>query len=396
MMFLLNSNMHIAIISFFHTESSICLAKYLAKCGNYVDFYYVSNLLHDRRTTSGFEYLYAKKSLGNHLLSYKECTEIYSYVEGLPVRFFLSRIIHHERYPWINRILMRINMLQVRNRHYDAINIVGQTSWIHEAHDVLKKENLIHTFHELGQHDGPLVPLSIIRRAIEDHSKVILHSKITYDRFLSISGSEQNRTKMIPFGKFETLRLYVKEADLELPFPSIDKPLLLFYGFLLPYKGLDVLAKSLSLLEDIWDRFNLIIAGNGNDASLPFFQTLPNCHIINRYLSNDEMMNLIRQSSAILLPYKSASQTGIIPTCALYGKPCIATRVGAFSEMIQDGKNGVLVEPNNPTAYANAIHRIVFDSSLRSTLSEGAARFGENDKYSWEIIAEQTINFYSE
>ena len=64
--------------------------------------------------------------------------------------------------------------------------------------------------------------------------------------------------------------------------------------------------------------------------------------------------------------------------------------------MIQDGKNGVLVEPNNPTAFANAIHRIVFDSSLRSTVSEGAARFGENDKYSWEIIAEQTINFYSE
>lgn len=95
------------------------------------------------------------------------------------------------------------------------------------------------------------------------------------------------------------------------------KPILLFYGYILPYKGLDVLAKSVMLLKSDWDKFNIVIAGNGEDLTLPFFKSLPNGYVINHYLSNDEMMSLIRLSSAILLPY--------IPTCALYGKPFIAT-----------------------------------------------------------------------
>ena len=383
----------IAIIAFFHPESSLCLSKYLAKNGCSVDYYYISNLLHDAKGVSGFEYPKAKRRLGNHLLSEEEVPEIYSYFQGLPVRVFLSRIIHHDRYPLLNKILMTLNMLQVKWRHYDAINIVGQTSWIMRAHKVLKGENLIHTFHELGNHQGELKPLPIISEAIKDRTKVILHSNVVYQRFMSIPGASEVRTRMIPFGKFETLKLYVKEKDVELPFKN-NNPILLFYGYILPYKGLDVLAEAIKLLESEWNKFNVVIAGNGTDDTLPFFQNLPNGYVINRYLSNDEMMNLIRQSSVILLPYKSASQTGIIPTCALYGKPCIATKVGAFPESIKDGVNGILVEANDKYAFANAIEKVVNNERLRLSLSLGVSKFGEGDDYDWERIATKTEIFF--
>jgi len=385
--------MKIAIVSFFHTESSLCLAKYLAKQGCCVDFYFVANLLHDRRVTSGFEYQQAKRTLGNHLLTEDEAPEMYSYMAGLPVKLYLSRVIHHERYPLLNKSLMRLNMLQVKWRHYDAINIVGQVSWSEVAHQTLRGENLFHTFHEIGSHVGHLSPLPVVEAAIRDHSKVILHSLATYKRFLSINGSEQLKTTIIPFGKFETLKLYVKENAVVLPFTN-KNPILLFYGFLQPYKGLDVLADAIRLLKADWGKFNLVVAGNGDDPILPFFQSLPNVLVINRFMSNDEMMHLIRQSSLILLPYKSASQTGIIPTCTLYGKPFIATRVGAFPESVKDGYNGMLVDPNDANAFAEAIRKVVSNVSLQALLARGASEYGNNDEFDWNKIAQKTIAFF--
>jgi len=384
--------MRIAIISIFHAESSLCLAKYLAKQGCSVDYYFVANLLHDRKCTPGFEYPKAKRCIGNHLLTHDEVPEIYDYMEGLPVRLFLTRIIHHERYPRLHHYLMKVLMWQIKKRHYDAINIVGQLSWINEAHDVLKGENLIHTFHELGNHSGELKPLKIVESAIKDGSKVILHSKATYDRFMSLPGANPDKTTMIPFGKFETSKLYVKEQDVPLPFDN-DKPMLLFYGYIAHYKGLDILAKSLEILKSDWNKFNIVVAGAGDVPCLDFFKSLPNGYLLNRYLSNDEMMNLIRQSSAILLPYRTASQTGIIPTCTLYGKPFIATNVGAFAESVQNEYNGLLVEPENPEAFAEAIKRVIDEETLLSTISEGASEFGNGDTFDWDSIANKTLSF---
>lgn len=383
----------ISIISFFHTESSLCLAKYLAKQGCTVDYYYVANWLHDRKSTSGFEYTKAKRILGNHLLSKDEVPEIYDYLEGLPVRVFLTRIIHHDRYPKLHRYLMKVLMWQIKHRHYDAIDLVGQASWINEAHEALKGENLIHTFHELGNHSGELKPLRVVESAIKDGSKVILHSQATYNRFLSLPNVNPDRVTMIPFGKFETCKLYVHEQNIPLPFNN-DKPILLFYGYIASYKGLDILAKSIEKIKADWDKFNLIIAGSGDDSSIPYFKSLHNCYVLNRFLSNDEMMNLIRQSSVVLLPYRSASQTGIIPTCTLYGKPFIATNVGAFSESVIDGYNGLLIEPENPEAFANAIKRILDERNLLKNLAYGASKFGNGDKFDWNIIAKQTISFF--
>lgn len=385
--------MKIAIISFFHAESSLCLAKYLARQGCVVDYYFVANLLHDRKSTPGFDYPKARRMLGNHLLTEKEAPEMYCYLESLPVRLFLTRIIHHDRYPKINQLLMKMLMWQIKGRHYDAINIVGQKSWIETAHDVLKGENLIHTFHELGNHAGELRPLKVVQSAVADRSKVILHSQSTYDRFITLPGADVARTAVIPFGKFETCKLYVREQDVTLPF-SADKPMLLFYGYIYPYKGLDLLAKSVELLRPDWKKFNIVIAGAGHDPNLAYFRSLPNCFVMNRFLSNDEMMNLIRQSSVILLPYRTASQTGIIPTCTLYGKPFIATNVGAFSETVVDGDNGLLIEPDSPECFAKAIKSVVEDKALLSKLSNGASNFGHADKFDWDNIAKQTIHFF--
>lgn len=383
----------IAIISIHHCESSLCLAKYLAKKGCKIDYYFLAGWYHSVDHSSAFEYDKANRFWGIHRLQKKEAPEIYEYMEGLPVRMYLMRIFHLILYPRINKILLWFQLMQIKLKKYDAINIIGQSSWVSFIHDMLKNENLIHSFHEIGNHDGQLIPLDIVKKAILDNNKVILHSINTYNRYCSLQGVDVKRTIMVHFGKFETYKMYQRDVKIKLPFDR-TKPIFLFFGFFQPYKGLDILVEALNLLHDISERFNVVVAGSGESPSLDYFRRKKNCYLINKMLENGELVQLIRMSNIVVLPYKSASQTGIIPTCMQFGKPVIATSVGAFTETVQNGYNGLLVEANNPKAFSDAMREFLSDSSLRQSLSYGASQFGVNDCYDWNNIAKQTLDFY--
>jgi glycosyltransferase involved in cell wall biosynthesis len=76
------------------------------------------------------------------------------------------------------------------------------------------------------------------------------------------------------------------------------------------------------------------------------------------------------------------------------GKPVVSTRVGGLEEVIEDGKTGLLVNYGNEQALAHQVVRLFEDASLRSQLGEAAQHVMET-KYSWEAIAEQTLQCYS-
>ena len=129
-----------------------------------------------------------------------------------------------------------------------------------------------------------------------------------------------------------------------------------------PYKGLDLLVEAYKHLAGKCENFNLIIAGGGYDENIRFFKAKRNCAVINRFLTNEEMMKLNRLSTAILLPYRSASQSGIVLTSFMYGKPIVATKVGALVETVCDEINGLLVEPGDAEGFALAMLRLVEDT----------------------------------
>lgn len=385
--------MKIAIISFFHSESSICLAKYLAQHGRTVDYYLIIDIIHDNGIVPGMEYAGASKRLGIHLLHENEAPELYKWSDNLSVRWHLMRIWWFSPKARIINVPVWWKCLRyIRNQHYDAIDIVGQHQWISIIHNGLKGENITHTLHEVGSHQNGTISNPLMDLIIRDKSKVIFHSQSTYNRFLNIPNSNNNKCTVIPFGKFETSLLYGRDVEIEHGL-NLSKPTFLFFGFIKSYKGLDLLASAMKYLSDIHDKFNLIIAGGGHDDNISYFKSLKNCFVLNRFLTNDEMVMLNRICSVVVLPYHTASQTGIIPTCFLYGRPVIATKVGAFVENVTDEKNGLLVEPENSIAFAKAIRRCVENSSLIARLSEGAYAYGHGDEYDWNIIAEKTIEF---
>ena len=101
------------------------------------------------------------------------------------------------------------------------------------------------------------------------------------------------------------------------------------------------------------------------------FYPLPkNVIFINRYLKGGEIAYLHRESSVTLLPYLAASQSGVVMSSFAFNKPVIVTDVGAFSEYVQSGINGFIVEPGNAEQIVQCI------SFLYSCFANGKSTFG--------------------
>lgn len=382
----------IAIISFFHYESSLCLAKYIAEQRVAVDYYAIIDMHHDKGTVPGLDYHRASKHPGLVKLTPINAPEICGYYEGLPVNLFLFRLVSYSsRLMFFNRIVFRIALNKIKSIKYDAINIVGQWPWVEIIHNALKNENITHTFHEVGSHFKGEISTPLLETIIRDKSKVILHSRSTLCRFKALDKDGNCLSEYIPFGKFETLLLYRRTTDLIVKFNN-GFPIFLFYGFIKPYKGMDLLKQACEILKKRRVKFNLIIAGAGSDPTLPFYSTMNNCIVINRFLSDEEMMYLNDVSDVVILPYKTASQSGIIPTSFMFGNPIIATNVGALAESIQNGKNGLLVKAGDAVAFADAMESLIIDQNLRALLKQGVKQYGNGDEYDWHKIAKHTLS----
>lgn len=382
----------VAIISYFHYEASLCLAKAISEQGLQVDCFVVIDMHHDTGHIPGLDYHLAPKRPGLVKLTPDNAPEIYEYTKGLAVNFYLFRIVSYSRkLMLLNRIVFKNVLKRIRNSQYDAINIVGQWPWVEIIHNELKDQNLTHTFHEIGNHFNGELSTPLIQAVIKDKSKVIVPSLSTLQRFRTIDSDNQCYSKCIPFGCFETLLLYRKTSSLEFTFNN-DYPTFLYFGYIKPYKGLDLLAEACRKLNEGKVCYNLIIAGGGDDPNLSFFKSLNNCVLLNRFMNDDEMAYLNEISDVVLLPYKTASQSGIVPTSFMFGNPIIATNVGALGEVIKHDVNGILVEPDNPISFAKAINTLANDRSLLKKLKEGVAYFGHDDEYDWRNIAKATID----
>jgi len=387
--------MKIAIIAIYHPESSLCLAKSIAinKCE--VDYYYITDIIRDKNKVSGFEYLTASRKPGIVTLSTEVIPELTADSIGLPIKYHLLRLFpFSKKFYWVNKLIIKYSIRKIKENHYDAINIIGHHPLVRDIHNYLKDENIIHTLHEVGNHWSKQSEHSpLIETLINDKTKVILPSISTFNRYVSLIGFTEGCAAIIPVGKHETYKLYEKDLNFNLCIKSNN--IFLFYGFIKPYKGLALLAKSVDILLKSKRDFHLIIAGGGADPNLSYFEKLPNATVINRFLSNNELISLNKLCSCVVCPYKSASQSGIVLTSFLYGKPIIATKVGAFVDTIIEGVNGLLVKPDSPEDFAKAMEMLILDNILLTNLSKGAFTFGHGDEYDWDIIAKKTIDFFS-
>lgn len=172
------------------------------------------------------------------------------------------------------------------------------------------------------------------------------------------------------------------DARTRLDLPDTTHRLILFFGLIRPYKGLDVLLEAFRLLSDTDPDVRLIVSGEFYEKPERFEPLLSELVrsgrliLRDRFIPNEDVHLHFRAADLVVLPYRQATQSGIIPLAYQYGRGVVSTRVGGLDEMVADGESGFLVPPEDPVALADAIRRyFARQSAIESRIPGFADRF---------------------
>ena len=170
---------------------------------------------------------------------------------------------------------------------------------------------------------------------------------------------------------------------------SDDCPVLLFFGFVRPYKGLEYLIQAMPhILKQ--RRVHLMVVGEfWSDPEFYIryareFQVEAAISFVNRYVPNEELESFFSLCDVVVLPYISATQSGVAQLAFGFGKPVITTRVGGLHEIVTDGVDGLIVPPQDVQALAQAVLRF-YDEHLVDHMTV-QVREHQRERFSWQHL----------
>ncbi len=174
----------------------------------------------------------------------------------------------------------------------------------------------------------------------------------------------------------------------------VDKKVLLFFGIIRDYKGLDFLIEAMSLLDE---SYHLIVAGEVYGSFEKYEQQISGLglkdriSIFSQYIDDAEVKNYFSAADVCVLPYKSATQSGITNISYHFEVPIIATNVGGLAETIAHGKTGLITDTVSPKGISEQITAFYSDENANSFAENIRAHNQEN---SWQTFSEKLLAFY--
>jgi glycosyltransferase involved in cell wall biosynthesis len=171
------------------------------------------------------------------------------------------------------------------------------------------------------------------------------------------------------------------------------KRVLLFFGFVRPYKGLEYAIQALPLVQQQYPDAHLLVVGEfwgGKNQYLGYARNagvLDSMTIVDDYVPNEVVADYFALADVVVLPYVSATQSGVIQVAFNFGVPVITTRVGGLHEVVRDGHNGLVVPPQDEEALAAAIIRY-FREDRRAAFSSNIVRERSSGRYSWDELVD--------
>ncbi len=190
----------------------------------------------------------------------------------------------------------------------------------------------VFTLHDLTPHPGKK------EFFISIYNKLII--KLLSDEIIVFSENEIKKIKDVKKYKCVKLSGYHQEICKS----KVGNKTILFFGRIEPYKGLSNLLNIIKIMNDINSDYQFVIAGSGKIDKLSEFEKYKNVKIINRFIEQNEINDIFENATYTILPYDSATQSGVVILSYSYATPVIAYDVGSLSEYIENGKNGFIVK----------------------------------------------------
>ena len=174
---------------------------------------------------------------------------------------------------------------------------------------------------------------------------------------------------------------------------GLEGEVAVFFGYVRRYKGLD-------LLLEAWPRVRerrpvtLVAAGEFYEDAAPYRALAaavggePAVRLLDRYLPDDEVEALFKAADVVVLPYRSATQSGVTHVAFALGVPVIITDVGGLGETVKAEQTGLVVPPEDPRALAEAVVRF-FEEGLAPRLRAGVEAVRQAN--SWDMLADHVV-----
>jgi glycosyltransferase involved in cell wall biosynthesis len=161
---------------------------------------------------------------------------------------------------------------------------------------------------------------------------------------------------------YDTFPSEVMESALAKKTLGLNGPVMLFFGFVRQYKGLEYLLRAMpEVLRNV--QVKLLIVGEFWEDKEPYLKTIEELElqgdvvVVDRYVPNEEVGLYFSAADVVVLPYVDATQSAIVSLAYAFGKPVITTHVGGLPEVVRNGETGLVVPPRDDKALAEAIVR---------------------------------------
>ena len=223
---------------------------------------------------------------------------------------------------------------------------------------------------------------------------VVAHSEHGAARLRGEVGLPAERVRVIPHGAFDYLTRLPEEKPLPEELQGAEGPVVLSFGLLRPYKGLENLLEAFGEVggAELW------IVGNPRMSVEPLHElaalTGAKVRFVTRFVEEAEIPAIFRRADVIALPYLDAEHSGVLYTGLAFGKPLVVSAVGGFPEVAETGA-ARLVPPGDTAALAGALRELIDDEAAREELA-AAARAAAAGPYSWDEAARLTLALYEE
>jgi glycosyltransferase involved in cell wall biosynthesis len=231
-------------------------------------------------------------------------------------------------------------------------------------------------------------------RVFDSMDAVVAHSDHGAARLRDEVGLEPAKVHVIPHGAFDYLTRLPAEKPLPQELAGAEGPVVLFFGLLRPYKGIENLLTAFRPLEgaELW------IVGNPRMDVGPLRELAAAAHgrvrFVTRFVEDAEIPAIFRRADLLTLPYLDAEHSGVLYTGLAFGKPMVVSAVGGFPEVAATGA-ARLVPPGDTVALATALSELVADEAGRAELA-AAARAAAAGPFSWDEAARRTLDLYRE
>lgn len=255
----------------------------------------------------------------------------------------------------------------------------------------------VYTVHNVFPHETKPVTIQTFEEIYKYMQGLIFHTQYSQKLFQFHFPSIHGKQVVIPHGEYG----FLDNPPSERKYYSIEKKQnsLLFFGNIRPYKGLDVLLNAMAQVVEDFPQIHLTIAGQPLE---PFdrYQALIEANKINQhiglrlgYIPDEDIPDLFHSANIVVLPYRDIDQSGVLLLALAMGNAVVASNTGGMAEVIKDGETGLLVPPNDTEQLTQAIIHLLKDPQKTERLGK-AGKEDVTQRFSWDSIAHQTIEFY--